>query len=152
MESEIIAAIVGGLIAVGGVAASHMYRTHHEKTVVNKAILAEINRLLFVLDRHEKWWCGCIQSENTNYPLIPFATDVYKEQMKKIGVVDESMIAHVVKFYGYVGYLNTLQSIRARYADPAEFDKQYHESLKTILADHKNIFEIAFKKYEVIPA
>ena len=150
METEVIAAIVGGLIAIGGAAASYMYRTRHEKTMVNKAVLAEINRLLFVLDRHEKWWRGCIQSKNTNYPLIPFAIEVYKEQMKKIGVIDESVIVNVVKFYGYVGYLNTLQSIRALYVSSAEFDKQYHQSLETILTDYSNAFEAAFKKYEVI--
>ena len=150
METQVIAAIVGGLIAIAGAAASYLYRTRHEKAVVNKAVLAEINRLLFVLDRHEKWWRGCIQSKNTSYPLIYFATDIYKEQTKKIGVIDESVIVHVVKFYGYVDYLNTLQSIRSQYTSSAEFDKQYLESLETILADYREVFEAAFKKYEIV--
>lgn len=47
METQVAAAIVGGLIAIAGAAASYLYRTHHEKAVVNKAVLAEINRLLF---------------------------------------------------------------------------------------------------------
>lgn len=150
METQVVAAIIGGLIAIGGTLASYLYRTRHEKAVVNKAVLAEINRLLFVLDCHEKWFRGCIQSNNTNYPLIPFATDVYNEQTKKIGVIDESVIVHVVKFYGYVGYLNKLQSIRTQYASSAEFDKQYHQSLETILADYNKVFEAAFTKYKVI--
>jgi hypothetical protein len=150
METQVVAAIVGGLIAIAGAAVSYLYRTRHEKAVVNKAVLAEISRLLFVLDHHEKWWRGCIQSKNTNYPLIPFATDVYKEQTKKIGIIDESVIVHVVKFYGYVGYLNTLQSIRTQYASPTDFDKQYLQSLETILADYGKVFGAAFKKYEIV--
>jgi len=150
METQVIAAIVGGLIAIGGGTASYLYRTRQEKIVINKAILAEINRLLFVLDRHEKWWRDCIQSKNTNYPLIPFAVDVYKEQTKKIGIIDESIIVHVVKFYGYVGYLNAMQSIRIQYASSDQFDKQYLQSLETVLADHGRVFEAAFKKYAVV--
>ncbi len=149
MESQILAAIVGALIAVAGAAVSLRYRTRRETLLTNKAILSEISRLLFVIDRHEKWWNGCIQSKNTNQPLIPFSTDVYREQVKKIGVIDDSVIVHVVKFYGYVSYLNALQALRTQYASQQAFEQQYLQSLQTLLSDYRSAFVAAFKKFGV---
>jgi len=143
MEAPVTAAIVGGVIAIVGAVVSLGYRSAREKFVINKAILAEINRLLFVLERHEEWWSKCIESKNTDYPLIPFSTDVYRQQIKKVGVIDKSVIVDVVKFYGYVGYLNDLQSVRAQYNVRAEFDEQYLKCLRTVLEDYGNAFDNA---------
>ena len=151
METEVIAAIVGGLIAIAGTASSYLYRGYHEKMVVNKAILAEVSRLLIVLNSHTVFWKHCIDSNKTNhFPLIPFTTDVYKQHVNKIGVINQLIIAHAVKFYGDVEFINALQKQRGNYGNPLEFNCQYLNTLKTIVADYSKVFDAAFKKYGIL--
>jgi hypothetical protein len=147
MDTEVTSAIIGGIIAIGGAAVAYSYRIRHEASVVNKAVLAEIHRLLLVLRSHKEWWRKCMESNQTEYPLIPFATDVYTEQIKQIGKIDQSIIADVVKFYGYIGYLNALQSVRSQYKAQSEFEAQYLASMRTLLETYESAFESAYTKY-----
>jgi len=149
MEKELLAAVIGGLIAIGGTLLSFWWRSAREARLINTAILAEISRLLSVIDEHEKWWSGCVQAGNTNYPLIPFSTDVYRQQARNIGLVKRDIVVQVVKFYGFVHYLNELQAVRAHYKAPANFDTQYQQALQLLLNDFRGAFDAAFARYGV---
>src|SRR5207253_2829570 len=115
MNAQTIATLVGLLGVLAGFILFY-WGKRLERQSVNKAILAEIRRLIDVICRHKKWWLeGCMKTGNTDVPLIPFSTPIYNEQAKNIGLLDRSIVAKVANFYGYVQFLNSLQVSRAGY-------------------------------------
>lgn len=120
-----------------------------EKRATNKAILAEIYRLIeVVLPKHIEW----PGRHDPNYPLIPFSTRVYDEHLKEIGSLDDDLVAPVVEFYGYLAYINALQSLRDEYKEhrnEEEFKKQYDDSLARLLRNFQGKFDQAFERYKL---
>ena len=100
-----------------------------DRRSVNKAVMAEVGRLLEVIDRHHKFWKRCMDSNTTSHhPLIPFAHVVFDKQVKNVGVVRGNKVAAVVRFYGYVDYLNRFQALRTDYSENClsdEFNVMY---------------------------
>jgi hypothetical protein len=120
-----------------------------EKKATNKAILAEIHRLVKVVLPKHLQWSG---RHDPKYPLIPFSTRVYDEQVKNIGSLDDDVVAPVVEFYGYLGYINSLQVLRDQYkkhSNEQEFEKQYDDSLSRLLRDFQTKFDHAFERYKL---
>lgn len=118
-----------------------------EKKATNKAILAEIRRLIKVVLPEHLGWNG---RHDPKYPLVPFSIRVYDELLKNIGSLDDDIVAPVVEFYGYLGYINSLQTLREQYkknGNEHEFQKQYDGSLGRLLRDFQGKFDQAFQRY-----
>jgi rRNA processing protein Gar1 len=119
----------------------------------NKAILAEIQRLLIVLKRHQDWWNRLMKAspKETNAPLVPFTTPVFDEQVKAIGNVDTAIVGKVVAFFGYVKFINAIQLSKpgsAAIGKQDDFDKLYASILDTAVKDYSGTFDAAFKGHE----
>jgi len=138
--------VIAALIALAATLGASWYDKYVEKKTTNKAILAEIHRLLEVVSDHVRWE----GKRDPKYPLIPFSTPVYTEHVKNIGRLDKNIVALVVKFYGYLGYINSLQDMRDQYISAGnDFNKQYDDSLKRLLDDFRDKFDLAFRKYNI---
>lgn len=103
---------------------------------VNKAIFAEMHRVREAVGRHHDFWEKCMKSGTTSHhPLIPFAHLVYDSQIKDVGVVDRRRVEEVVRFFGFVDYINRFQALRPIYAGAGiegEFNAMYLELLKRL--------------------
>ena len=114
-----------------------------ENSSVNKAILAEAKRLLSVAREHKKFWQERVADKTTSHhPLIPFSHVVYDKQVKNVGVIKRGLVAEVVRFYGYVDYINSFQALRKQYEDAGhtnEFNKMYLRTLETLVETFSNL-------------
>ena len=108
-----------------------------ENSSVNKAILAEAERLLSVAKQHKEFWQKRVTDNTTSHhPLIPFSHVVYDKQVKNVGVIKRGLVAKVVRFYGYVDYINSFQALRKQYEDEGhadEFNTMYIRTLETLV-------------------
>jgi hypothetical protein len=123
-----------------------------DKRSVNKAILAEIDRLLVVIADHFAWWKRCETDAQRLAPFIPFTTEIYDKQIKNIGIVDGDYVAQVVRFYGYIKFLNEFQKTRPINSGSSElngFHAAYLAALNRMLDEHSGAFEAAFSKYDI---
>ena len=121
-----------------------------ERQSVNKAILAEIRRLIIVVGSHRDWWNDPKNTVNRDVPLIPFSTPIYDEQAKNIGLLDGSVVERVAEFYGYLQLINSLQKSRADYATIKklnQFEEMYPKVLETFCQTYATAFDEAFQKY-----
>ncbi len=144
-------AIVGGLFSVLVLLAKQWF----EVRSVNIAVLAEIERLSQVLISHKVWWTGAMGSGNTELPLIPFTTPVFDGQAKSIGQLKHTIVADVVRFYGYIRFVNALQSLRRVYKDlgkEAQFDDQYLHVLEHAISDYKAFSIRSFNRMRLLGA
>lgn len=126
-------------------------RNHKRKTVV-KAILAEVRRLLDVIYMHAHWWRKCVDDGDTDHPLLPFSTEVYDEHVGDIGSLDEDAVEQVVRFYGYVRFINRFQDAEARYREKgrkAIFDKAYLELIEKTFEEFDRKFDTVFPRYKI---
>jgi hypothetical protein len=140
--------IIAAIIAFLGTIITFFWRKSLEKRSINRAILAEIQRLIRVVTIHEKWWAERLAAKDTNFPLIPFSHAVYSKQVPNVGALNHRVVANVVTFYGYVRFLNSLQEARPEYIaaqKQAEFDITYHAALKTLLQEYSHAFDEEFK-------
>ncbi len=134
----------GAVIAAFIAFETYMVRKKSENNSVNKAVRAEIGRLLEVIGEHQQWWADCMRRGDTNQPLIPFSHAIYTGQVKKIGVLRREFVGKAVRFYGFVDFLNSLQSSRDQYVKlgkQPEFDGMYARSLLNCLDRFRNAFE-----------
>jgi hypothetical protein len=125
------------------------YDRWSEKNSINIAVLAELQRLLSVLEAHREWR---MKPENADLPLIPFSTPVFDEHEQDLGQMDSHVIAMVVQFYGAVKFINSLQGQRSNYIEKGksdEFDKQYLGTLNSILKRYKGQFKDMFRRYNL---
>ena len=149
MDIALWVAVIGGLFSVVVVFVTKFL----ESRSANIAVLAEIQRLLTVLDRHRRWWEACIKSGDTQLPLVPFTTPVFDEQVKTIGHVDRKVVANVVAFYGYVKFINAIQSEKSKYMGAVkeeQFNTQYVGILGNVLRDYQGKFDEAFRKHGLL--
>lgn len=134
----------GAVIAAFIAFETYMVRKRSENNSVNRAVRAEIGRLLEVIGDHERWWADCVKRGDTNQPLIPFSHAVYTGQVKKIGVLRREFVGKAVRFYGYVDFLNSLQSSRDQYSKLGklhDFDRTYGSSLLKCVEQFQRAFE-----------
>lgn len=140
-------AIWVAVITLLSTAAGFFWRKHLERRSINRAILAEIRRILIVARKHRDWWAKRIKEEDTNHPLIPFSHAVYSQQVANIGALTNRLVARAVTFYGYVGFINSLQAARPEYGaeKKADFDQRYLGTLTTFLEDYEHAFDKDFE-------
>ena len=142
LNSTIVISLLG---ALGGVV-SFFIRGYLQGQGTNKAVLAEIHRLLDVIRSHKKWYEGVPAAERPNFPLIGFTYVVYTEQVANVGILNQNLVARVVQFYGYLDFLNALQRARADHKRPADFDTLYLHSLESCDARFHDAFNTDFDR------
>jgi hypothetical protein len=119
--------------------ATYFIRKLQENSSVNKAIQAEVHRLKTVIKEHKDFWERCVKDSTANlHPLIPFTHVVYDEQVKNVGVIQRRLVEQVVRFYGYVDYINSFQELRGQYKTVKQikmFNKMYLSTLERLVRD-----------------
>lgn len=149
MDVAIWVAIIGGLFSILAV----FYKNWNEERRVNIAVFAELQRLIAVIEEHKSWWEDCLKNNNAAFPLIPFLTPVFDQHGKNLGQIDTNVVAKVVKFYGYLKFINSLQGERSNYilgGKSKEFDQQYLAVLSRILRDYKGQFDDVFRRHRLL--
>jgi hypothetical protein len=145
LSPQMIAPVLAFVAAVGVFFGGKYF----EARSVNRAVLAEMKRLIEVIKKHQEWWAGKINAKNTNFPLIPFSHAVYSTQVQNIGVLNGRLVVRAVQFYGYLDFLNALQASRAQFiaaGKPAEFDEMYGAVLGSFVRTYGHTFEKEFSK------
>jgi hypothetical protein len=149
---EVYAAIAAGLFGL----LLFIFTKRLERESVSKALLAEIQRLRGVVAEHADHWREWIEKgETQKHPLVPFSCDVYTKHVENLGLVDREYVGLVVKFYGYLRFINALQGTQAKdwelhSNDPASFDRTYEASLNRLCDDFRGAFDHAFRKYGLL--
>lgn len=139
------AVMVAAIGLVGGVV-SYFWRGSAERRRINRAVLGEIRRLLIAIKEHQHWYEAKVPpTDRAHYPLIPFSYTVYKKQLNNVGTLDRQLVAKAVQFYGYVDFLNTLQSLRKEHR-PSDFDHIYISSLDRCVSEFFAKFNEDFEK------
>lgn len=118
-------AVLGGILGF----ISYEARKRAADNSVNRAVEAEILRLREVVERHLKFWKECSEKGTTSHhPLIPLSHPIFDKQVENLGVVRRARVAAVVRFYGYLDYVNQFQATREFYIKNGrsdEFDTMY---------------------------
>lgn len=134
------AAVLAALIGFFATLITFAVRRHFADSSVNNAVFAEMGRVLEAVQSHEHFWRKCVQDGTTRlHPLIPFAHLVYDAQINNVGVVDRKRVEDVVRFFGYVDYINRFQALQRRYQRcgiEGEFNAMYLEILSRLTARH----------------
>lgn len=146
MDIAIWVAIIGGLFSILAV----FYKNWNEERRVNIAVFAELQRLITVIEEHRTWWEGRVKNNDTAFPLIAFLTPIFDQHGKNLGHIDTKVVAKVVKFYGYLKFINSLQAERPSYTAAGkskEFDQQYLDVLTRISRDYKAEFNEVFQRH-----
>ena len=147
MEGAVIAATITGLSGIG----VFVVTKYLERRAVSTAIFAEIQRLLTVItDHRDKWVEWKDKGETERHPLVPFSCDVYQKHVSSLGLIAPKYVGKVVKFYGYVNFLNALQSTREQYRqdkNETAFVNIYLASLERIVRDFGEAFTEALEKH-----
>jgi hypothetical protein len=145
LNPQIIAGIIAFIAAVGVFFAGKIL----DARSVNHAVLAEMKRLIHVVESHRDWWAARAAAKDTNYPLIPFSHAVYDKQVENIGVLHRSIVVRTVQFYGYLDFMNSLQGLRDKFnaaGKSAEFEKMYADSLDSFVRTYGHAFREEFAK------
>lgn len=159
MNVAIWVAIIGGAFSLITI----LFNKRIEKRSSNIAVLAEIQRLLHVLDSHRGWFNSCTEDEKLTLPLVPFDTPIFDAQVGHVGVIDTKIVAKVVSFYSYVTFINSLQKMRDQY--PASkhllgedaknakqgFGSHYAHSLDNVLNQYMGAFNDEMEKSGIPP-
>lgn len=150
MNVAIWVAIIGGIFSLGSI----LVNKRMEKRSINIAVLAEIQRLLHVLESHKGWYTNCSESEKNDLPLVPFDTPVYDAQIDHVGGIDRQVVAKVVAFYSYVKFINALQETRDKYPHTENLSGQrfcthYASSLDNVIKQYGGAFDDEFTKYGI---
>lgn len=124
-----------------------------EKRSTNKAVLAEICRLLKVVKEHRDFWQrSAADGTAAHRILIPFAYRIYTSQIQNIGVIGSNIVADVVEFYGDIDFVNSFQAMK----DPSlaaghldDFNQKYIGFLSRILDQFGPAFHREFKRMKI---
>lgn len=144
-------AIYPALIAFVCAVVIFLWRKILEVRSLNRAILAEIERLLKVVRIHRDWWKGRMKKKDMNFPLIPFSHPVYDKQVQNIGVLHGAVVVRAVKLYGYLDFLNSMQESREahiRAGKSEDFNAMYLGVLDKFLAQFETAFDDEFNGLE----
>ena len=150
MTNEIRVAIVTAILTIAGSFIAYLYQRWDNHTTINRSLLTEISRLLAVIDSHYRWWQTCIDKKKTNQPLLPFTTDIYDASKENLGALNRKYASLIVGFYGYVRFLNNLQTARDEYKKtPEQFNTCYTRALEELLQRFETQCSGAFHHYHI---
>jgi hypothetical protein len=150
-DAAVVAAVFGFLskLAIEG------WRGWSTRRSINTAILAEVRRLIDVINGHYRnWYRGLPRPGAEIHALVPFSYPIYETQSKNLGKMKPALAAKVVVFYGYVQFLNGVQGTHAHYVSKdrfAEFDKIYINAIMNFVRHIRTQFTDEFKKYGLHP-
>ncbi len=122
-----------------------LWRKFLEVRSVNRAVLAEIQRLIKVVKIHRNWWKDRMDKHDTDYPLIPFSHPVYDKQAQNIGSLSGAVVVRAVKLYGYLDLLNSMQESRREHIKAGKSD-EFNTMYLNVLDKFLSQFEIVFAK------
>lgn len=110
-----------------------------ERKAVTRSLLADVYRLVDVIDGHLKWWCDNIENKRTDQPLIPFSTEFFDLIKDKMTIItDENIIQDLVQYYGYIKFANAFQEKQNVYQQRKKtdrFDRMYLSILLRLARD-----------------
>ncbi|HEY3914696.1 MAG TPA: hypothetical protein VGN61_09440 [Verrucomicrobiae bacterium] len=141
-------AVYPALIAFVCAVVVFLWRKFLEVRSVNRAVLAEIQRLIKVVKIHRSWWKGRMDKEDTDYPLIPFSHPVYDKQVQNIGSLNGAVVVRAVRLYGYMDFLNSMQDSRLAHVKAGkadEFNTMYLGVLDKFLSQFETTFDKEFE-------
>jgi hypothetical protein len=112
--------------------------------------LVEVERLLWVIKRHLVF----VQEKYQEHPdpLIPFSTDLYDKQIENVGKLPRRLAEKIVKFYGFVKFLNQIQVTRNEFAAngrAANFHGFYLQELIRLMDKFGTSFDADFKRHGI---
>jgi hypothetical protein len=136
--------VVIPLVTIAGGFFTYFVRKYLEERSVNRAVLAEVNRLITAVRRHYDWWTPL--TSRHLHPLVRFSYAVYEQHVKNVGVLKKDLVGAVVQFYGYLQFINDLQAKRRRFENGANFEAVYTSSLKNFLELFEHRFDDEFKR------
>ena len=141
--SFITAPVVGATAGLGGAGFTswkYFNNLHKERKSLRMGFLVEVDRLLWVIKRHSNYF-GCGKDD----PLIAFTTDFYDKQIENIGKLPSDLVAPIVRFYGFVKFLNQIQLSRKEYGIKGRsgFNRLYVSQLQNFRSN----FQLQFIKY-----
>lgn len=85
-------------------------------------------------------------------PLIPFSTDLYDKQIENVGKLPRRLAEKIVKFYGFVKFLNQIQVTRNEFAAngrAANFHGFYLQELIRLMDKFGTSFDADFKRHGI---
>ncbi len=105
--STILAAIVGGIIAIGGVFAGKIYERRKERKSLRAALRAEIQAILDIVERrhyiaHLSEFIEAIKAGSISFFERRVAKDydmVFRSNCGKLGLLPSETVAETVRFY-----------------------------------------------------
>ena len=124
-----------------------------EKHSTNKAVMAEISRLLKVVELHRDFWQKCVADNSTDRRvLIPFTYRIYTNQIGNMGIIRSRIVAEVVEFYGDIDFVNAYQAMKDHALETGyleEFNAAYIGFLSNILEQFAPAFGKEFKRLNI---
>jgi len=145
-NAALVTALVGLATFIGAVA-QYFLNARAERESIQIGFLAEIERLQVVIERH--------LSHFDNFkddPLIRFSTDFYDKQIENVGKVSKDLVPDIIRFYGWVEFLNEVQAARKAYVDQnklAAFNIFYQKQLQTFCTTFDKPFKAHFARYHL---
>jgi len=146
-------AIIVALLGLFGAGLKYFYDGWRRRRTINITILTEVARLLEVTSAHLIWWQERRADKDTDQALILFQTPVFDSQLPNLGDLDRRYAGAIVRFYGYVKFINSTQETQAHYRKKprkaAVFDESYEEIVTKLLEIYGPLFRPAFESYGI---
>jgi|ERR1022692_214567 hypothetical protein len=132
LDTSIVVAIYG----IAGSVALYLLGKIFEYASLHIAIRAEIGRTIEAITNFRRIWVDAMERSTTDrFTLVPFYTAVYDAQLENVGMLLWD-VKSVVRFFGYVKFVNAYQETRPPAADiekTREFIRHYPGVLATLL-------------------
>ncbi len=156
-----IASLLGGSIgAVVAATLAYVYGIRNtarqrrlERDNVTRALLTEIRALNAVLTLRLEWWTTQVDPKKWIPPLIQVAADAYEKLGGSIGQLDSPLAQEIVKFYGYIRFINEFQKTKDVYISNGRTE-EFYSAYRSILTEHlaergDSAFQEWYRKYSM---
>lgn len=114
-------------------------REEQELESLTRALAIEIAELVIAVGRRHAWWSEHVDPKvGWLPPLIVFSRDAYDQLRAKIDRLAPEVVAAIVRFHGYLHFVNAMHATREEYVKAGragEFYDTYKLSLETLLGD-----------------
>ena len=150
IENPLNPTVIAAVIAFFSAVVIFACRKCLDRRSINRALLAEIKRLIHVVTLHRDWWDRLVRDGDTDDSLIPFSHAVYTAQVENIGELRGGVVARAVTFYGSLDFINALQAARPLYdvgkntqgGEPLKdvFNRQYLDRLNGFIREAERDF------------
>ncbi len=142
ISTEILVTLIVAVITVGATIAIFVIKQIREKNTFNIAIIVEVHHLLNVVNQHKKWLMAD-KEHLVHHPLLPFSMDMFDTQAAQMGLMDRKIIDDVVRFYGFLKFINAYQASRDEHIKKGltdDFCLRYLQLLNKLLREFGPMF------------